>query len=134
MSLATDPPQVFDIATCQMAGQVPGINVPSYSRCPLIVALISFTVTQYAFHGGDHAYNGENGEMHMGTLALEADAPECQSHLPAQFREQWRQMLMGLAIATQCSFHLLADRLENTTPSPFPSITLRATYVRWPSG
>ena len=26
--------------------------------------------------------------------------------------DEMNQMLMGLAIATQCSFHLLADRLE----------------------
>jgi hypothetical protein len=28
--------------------------------------------------------------------------------------DEMNQMLMGLAIATQRSFHLLADRLENT--------------------
>ena len=61
-------------AAVTIMGQLSGdVIVPALNAgLVLIVALISFTVTQYAFQGGDHAYGGEGGEMHMGTLALEA--------------------------------------------------------------
>ena len=38
----------------------------------LIVALLSFTVTQYAFHGGEHVYGEDSGEFQMRAVALEA--------------------------------------------------------------
>lgn len=61
-------------AAVTIMGQLSGdVIVPALNAgLVLIVALISFTVTQYAFQGGDHAYGSEGGEMHMGTLALEA--------------------------------------------------------------
>ncbi|HKJ62658.1 MAG TPA: EAL domain-containing protein, partial [Hyphomicrobiales bacterium] len=61
-------------ASVTIMGQLSGdVIVPALNAgLVLIVAIISFTVTQYAFQGGDHMYGGEGGEMHMGTLALEA--------------------------------------------------------------
>ncbi len=55
-------------------GQLSGdVIVPALNAgLVLIVALISFTVTQYAFQSGDQTYGADAGEMQLGTLALEA--------------------------------------------------------------
>jgi diguanylate cyclase (GGDEF)-like protein len=61
-------------AAVAILGQLSGdIIVPALNAgLVLIVALLSFTVTQYAFHGGDHVYGDEAGELQMGAVALEA--------------------------------------------------------------
>jgi diguanylate cyclase (GGDEF)-like protein/PAS domain S-box-containing protein len=55
-------------------GQLSGdIIVPALNAgLVLIVALLSFTVTQYAFHGGEHVYGEDAGELQMGAVALQA--------------------------------------------------------------
>jgi diguanylate cyclase (GGDEF)-like protein len=55
-------------------GQLSGdVIVPALNAgLVLIVALLSFTVTQYAFHGGEHLYGEASGELQMGAVALEA--------------------------------------------------------------
>jgi diguanylate cyclase (GGDEF)-like protein len=55
-------------------GQLSGdVIVPALNAgLVLIVALLSFTVTQYAFHSGDHIYGEDAGELQLGAVALEA--------------------------------------------------------------
>jgi diguanylate cyclase (GGDEF)-like protein/PAS domain S-box-containing protein len=55
-------------------GQLSGdVIVPALNAgLVLIVALLSFTVTQYAFHGSEHFYGDDAGELQMGAVALEA--------------------------------------------------------------
>ncbi len=57
-----------------IVGQLSGdVVVPALNAgLVLIVSLLSFTVTQYAFHGGDHIYGDEAGELQLGAVALEA--------------------------------------------------------------
>ncbi len=61
-------------AAVTVVGQLSGdVIVPALNAgLVLIVALISFTVTQYAFHSADHIYGDDAGELHMGAVALEA--------------------------------------------------------------
>jgi len=61
-------------AAVAIMGQLSGdIIVPALNAgLVLIVALLSFTVTQYAFSGGDHVYGDDSGELQMGAVALEA--------------------------------------------------------------
>jgi PAS domain S-box-containing protein len=55
-------------------GQLSGdVIVPAlHAGLVLIVALLSFTVTQYAFHTGEHVYGDDSGEFQMRVVALEA--------------------------------------------------------------
>ena len=61
-------------AAVTILGQLSGdIIVPALNAgLVLIVALLSFTVTQYAFHGGEHIYGEDAGELQMRAVALEA--------------------------------------------------------------
>lgn len=61
-------------ATVTILGQLSGdVIVPALDAgLVLIVALLSFTVTQYAFHGGEHVYGEDAGELQMRAVALEA--------------------------------------------------------------
>lgn len=61
-------------AAVAILGQLSGdVIVPAlHAGLVLIVALLSFTVTQYAFHTGEHVYGDESGEFQMRVVALEA--------------------------------------------------------------
>lgn len=64
---------LFGVAVA-IVGQLSGdVIVPALNAgLVLILALLSFTVTQYAFHGGEHIYGDDAGELQMGAVALEA--------------------------------------------------------------
>jgi diguanylate cyclase (GGDEF)-like protein/PAS domain S-box-containing protein len=61
-------------AAVAILGQLSGdVIVPAlHAGLVLIVALLSFTVTQYAFHTGEHVYGDDSGEFQMRVVALEA--------------------------------------------------------------
>ena len=61
-------------ASVAILGQLSGdVVVPALNAgLVLILALLSFTVTQYAFHGGEHFYGEDAAELQMGAVALEA--------------------------------------------------------------
>lgn len=64
---------MFGVAVT-VSGKMSGeVIVPSLNAgLVLIVALLSFTVTQYAFHGGEVIYGEDGGQLQLRMMALEA--------------------------------------------------------------
>ena len=69
------------VGRCDRAGLQAGLV--------LIVALFSFTVTQYAFHTGEHVYGDESGEFQMRSWRSKRPAPRSGSGMCGATRSSW---------------------------------------------